>query len=99
MRFVTVRELRSKTREVQEMLAKDEVVLLSNGKPVAVMTRLGPADDVEPLLQAVRQARLRATVEAPQADAKASGLDKMTLDEINAEIAAARAERDAEAAG
>jgi response regulator of citrate/malate metabolism len=39
--------------------------------------------------------RFQKTTEEMQAQAKSAGLDKMTMEEINQEIAAARAERKA----
>ena len=45
------------------------------------------------LLTALRQARARRAVARMQARARETGADRMTLEEINAEIAAARRQR------
>lgn len=92
MRFVTVRQLRSKTGEVQEMLAPDEVIVTLNGKPTAVLARLDDAS-LEPIVRSIRSARVQSTLEAHWASATAAGTHQMTMEEIAAEIAAVRAER------
>lgn len=93
MDFVTVREFRTEPAKVWEKLqAEKELVITKNGKPFAVLTATQP-NSVEQDLRAWRQARARLALESMWKQAKETGLDTMTLDEINAEIAAARAER------
>ena len=93
MKFVTIRDFRNKTAEVRRDLeAEQEVVLTSNGRPFAVMTRVGP-ETVEDEVLAIRRARARAALSRIRAKARADGLDKMTMDEIDAIIAEVRRER------
>ncbi len=93
MKFVTIRELRSKTASIRKDLDQDrEIVLTANGRPFAVMTPVS-ADTVEEEIQAIRRARTRAAIEALRAAAKVAGADKLTMDDIDAEIAAARRAR------
>ena len=93
MKFVTVRELRSKTATIRKDLAEaKEIVLTANGHPFALMTPLAP-DTVEQELQAIRRARARAAVERLRAQAKSAGVDRLGFEAINNEITAARRAR------
>ena len=93
MKFVTIRELRSKTASIRQDLAQArEIVLTANGRPFAVMTAVTP-ETVEEEIQAIRRARTRAAIAGLRAAAKGAGLDKLTMQDIDAEIAAARRAR------
>jgi len=93
MKFVSIRELRSKTASIRQDLAQArEIVLTANGRPFAVMTPVS-AETVEEEIQAIRRARTRAAIEGLRAAAKAAGVDKLTMGDIDAEIAAARRTR------
>jgi antitoxin (DNA-binding transcriptional repressor) of toxin-antitoxin stability system len=93
MNFVTIRELRSKTASIRQDLAQGrEIVLTANGRPLAVMTPVSP-ETVKAEIQAIRRARARAAIEALRAAAKAAGVDKLTMEDIDAEIAVARRAR------
>jgi antitoxin (DNA-binding transcriptional repressor) of toxin-antitoxin stability system len=93
MRFVPIRELRTKTASIRQDLAKArEIVLTANGRPFAVMTPVNP-DTVEEEIQAIRRARAKAAVDAIRDASRAAGGNKLTMDEIDAEIAAARRAR------
>ena len=93
MKFMTIRDLRSKTAELRKDLAADqEIVVTANGRPFAVMTRVEP-DKLEREIMAIRRARAQAAVSRIRAGAKAAGLDRMTMDEIDAVVARTRRER------
>ena len=93
MEFVTVRELRADSAKVWEKIAGGkEVVITRNGTPFAIMVPTQPSE-VESNLRALRWARFDAALKEMHRHAAETGLDKMTLEEINAEIAAARKER------
>lgn len=93
MKFVTIRELRSKTATIRKDLDEDrEIVLTANGRPFAVVSRIEP-DSVEEELQAIRRARAKVAVERLRAQAKAKGLNRLTMDDIDAMIAEARRQR------
>ena len=90
MKFITVKDLRSNTAQRRrDLQAEREVVVTANGRPFAVMTRVDP-DGVEEEILAIRRARARAALSRIRAKAKADGLDRLTLNEINAIIAKAR---------
>ena len=92
MKFVTVREFRANTAQVRrELDTEREVVLTSNGKPFAMLTPV-EAGTVEEEAAAIRQARARLAIERIREHARRKGLDRMTMAEIDALIAAAIAE-------
>ena len=93
MKFITVRDLRGRPTEVWTKLSRDkELVLTSNGKPIAILSAVSE-DTLEGSLVALRQARAIAAVEVMQSHSVAVGNDELSLAEINAEIAATRKAR------
>jgi antitoxin (DNA-binding transcriptional repressor) of toxin-antitoxin stability system len=93
MKFVTIRELRSKTASLRQDLAQArEIVLTANGRPIAVMTPV-TAETVEEEIRAIRHARARAAIDSGRAAARAAGVGKFTMKDIDAEIAVARRAR------
>ena len=98
MKFITVRDLRSRTAAIRKELATErDMVVTANGRPFAILSSVH-ADSVEEDLRAMRRARALEAMRSMQADAKARGLDKMTMEEIDAVIAKVRREREARAA-
>ena len=86
MRFVSVRDLRGKSAEVWKALARlKEMVITSNGKPIAIISAASE-DTLEEALSAIRAARAMAAVESLQLSSTASKKDRISLEEINAEI-------------
>ena len=90
MRFLTVRELRSQSAAVWRRLANEgEIVITSNGKPVAILSAVSP-ENLEESLAVLRRARAVAAVDAMQRQSVAAGTHSMKPEEIQAEIAAVR---------
>ncbi|MBI4574117.1 MAG: type II toxin-antitoxin system Phd/YefM family antitoxin [candidate division NC10 bacterium] len=93
MRFVAVRELRLKPGQVWERLDREgEMVITSNGKPIALLTRL-TEDDFEKTIAAVRRARALMAMEGMQRASVSAGTDRISDAAIEAEIKAARRSR------
>jgi len=93
MRFVTVRELRGRSAAIwRELSEHGELVVTSNGKPVAILSGVSE-DSVEESLQAIRRARAMAAVHRIQEDSAAAGRDRMGPGKIDAEIDAVREQR------
>jgi prevent-host-death family protein len=91
VRFVTVRDLRSKSAELWRELAEEgEMVVTNNGRPVAVLAAAG--DDVEEVLRSFRKNRALSALERQHMESVARGTHLMTLDEINAVIEEVRRE-------
>ncbi|HEX9591820.1 MAG TPA: type II toxin-antitoxin system Phd/YefM family antitoxin [bacterium] len=88
-----MRELRGGARELLAQLKREgEVVLTSNGKPVAIVAGV-VEDHLEQQLSAYRRARAAIAVEEMQEAAVAAGVDRMTPEDIDREVDAARRER------
>ena len=93
MDFVSIRQLRTESAAVWEALAASkDLVVTSNGKPIAVLSAT-TATTLEASLAALRQARAQLAVAAMPRSAKETGADQFTLDDVNAEIEAARRQR------
>ena len=93
MRFVSVRDLRGKSAWVWRELNKErELVLTSNGKPFAILLSVSE-DSLEESLSAIRQAQAISAITGMQKRSTEAGTTRMTLEEINAEIAEVRKNR------
>ena len=93
MRFVSVRDLRGRSAQVWKDLAEErEMVVTSNGKPVAILSLVSD-DTLEQSLQAIRRARAVAAVETLQSRSARVGADRLSLADVNAEIAVVRRRR------
>ena len=93
MRFVSVRGLRGNSAQVWRQLADEkEMVITSNGKPVAILSAVSEAT-VEQSLSTIRRARAMAAVASLQQRSAAQGTDGLTARDIDAEIAVVRRKR------
>ena len=93
MRLVSVRDFRSQSSRIwRELSQEKEMVVTLNGRPVAILSQV-PGNRVEETLAAIRTARAVQAVELIQRESVKKGLNKLTLDEINAEIKKVREER------
>ncbi len=91
MEFVTVRDLRIRSAEIWEKLREQgELVLTNNGKPIAILSGV-EQNSVEEVLGMVRRARAQAAVSRLRQAAAQMGVDHLSLDDVNDEIAAVRA--------
>jgi antitoxin (DNA-binding transcriptional repressor) of toxin-antitoxin stability system len=94
MNFITAEELMADLDKVLDKLeAGEDFVITRNGKPFALMTATQP-NRVEEDIKLIRRAHAVAALDKMRAQAKASGLDQMNFEEINAEISAVREGRD-----
>ena len=86
MKFVTIRDLRSKSRQIQNDLPKyKEMVLTSNGRPIAIMTAISE-ESLDDSLAAIRRARAISAVTNLQIQSVKSGRYMMRTGEIEDEI-------------
>lgn len=93
MDFVTTKELRAESGKVWAKLeAGEDIVIMRNGKPFALMVHTEAAR-LEDDLRAIRAERFAENVRKLQQHSVDQGLDKMTMGEIDAEIALMRKER------
>jgi len=93
VKFVTVRDLRGRPTKVwKDLRTEEDLVLTSNGKPMAILTSVDEST-LEERLAALRRARLVETVREIQRDSARRFPKGMTLREINAVISDVRAKR------
>lgn len=92
MKLIPVRELRSKGAKVWEALREEhELVLTSNGQPIAILTSVN-AENLDSQLKAARRTRAMLALERLWQEAKEKGVSDMSMEEIDEEIRAAREE-------
>ncbi|MBE3063950.1 MAG: type II toxin-antitoxin system prevent-host-death family antitoxin [Spirochaetes bacterium] len=93
MRFTSVRDLRNRPSSIlRDSVKAEEIVLTSNGKPVALVVPVD-GDSLEEELRVYRQVRAQVAIERMQKAAKAAGLDSMTLNRIEGIIKDVRRKR------
>ena len=92
MKFVTVRDLRGRSAKVwKDLKTEKDLVLTSNGKPMAIITGV-EEDSLESTLAALRRDRAVRAVREIQQDSLRRE-KKMSLRQINAIIADVRRKR------
>ena len=93
MKFISVRDLRGKSAAVwKDLPAAREVVVTSNGRPIAILSAVNESN-LEESLSAIRQARAAEAVMSLQRRSVERGTDGITMEEIDAEIKAVRGKR------
>ena len=93
MKFLSVRDLRGKSAQIwKELPEEGEMIVTSNGRPIAILAAITEAN-LEESLSAFRQARAVEAVASLQRSSVEQGTDKISKDEINAEIKTVRKKR------
>jgi len=93
MRFVTIRDLRSKPTQIWRSLSEyKDLILTSNGKPFAIITSASE-ETLENSLAMIRRIRAENAVISMQKRSVETGNDRISLNEINAGISAIRRAR------
>lgn len=93
MKFVSVRDLRGKSADIwRELPNEREMVITSNGRPVAILAAVNESN-LEESLAAFRQSRAVGAVAAMQRRSVSRGVDALTQKDVEAEIAAVREAR------
>jgi prevent-host-death family protein len=92
MQFITVRDFRIRPGEVWKQLEKDDLVVTSNGRPIAILTNVD-AENLEDMLITLRRVRAQMAVSRLRQAAAESGVSQLTAAEIEEEISLARADR------
>ncbi len=87
VQFVSARDLRNRSGEVWNKLKQaGELVVTSNGKPIAILSDFDEKDDLEMRLKDIRTARAARALDNMQQKAADKGLDKLSDEEIDDEI-------------
>jgi len=93
MDYIAVNELK-RPRQVRERLAvAEEMILTSNGRPMAVIMYVAEEDDPEDVLTAAREARSQIALRRIRERARRTGAAKMSGPAIDKVIAVARRDR------
>ena len=93
MKFLSVRELRANSAKVWgELPEQKEMVVTSNGHPIAVLSAVSEAN-LEQSLAAFRQVRAVEAAVSIQRRSVEKGTDRVTMEQINAEIKDVRKRR------
>lgn len=89
MRFLTVRELKSAPGRIWSSTDDEDIVVTSNGRPVALLTPIDEAT-IDQELELRRRTRALLALERAHREAVRQGSNKLTDQEIEAEIDAVR---------
>jgi prevent-host-death family protein len=92
MRFISVRDLSTKPKEIWSRVKDEEIVITSNGKPIALLSGV-TEETLEKSVRAIRRSRALIALEEMQKKAIGLGLDKLTDSQIESEIRAVRKNR------
>ena len=93
MKTISVRDLRSKSAQVWRDLAREkDMVVTSKGRPVGVLSYASEAN-LEKTLMTLRRARAMLALLGMQVRSVKTGLSRLPLEEINAEVDAVRRKR------
>jgi antitoxin (DNA-binding transcriptional repressor) of toxin-antitoxin stability system len=89
MRFISVRELNTRPKEIWNKIKEEEVVVTSNGKPIALLSGV-TEKSLTKTLRAIRRSRALIALEEMQKKSIELGWDRLTDSEIESEIRAVR---------
>ncbi len=95
MKFLSVRDLRGRSAQIwKELPEAREMIITSNGRPIAILAAINESN-LEESLTAFRRVRSIEAVASLQRRSLDQGTEKITMDEIDAEIKAVRNKRSA----
>jgi antitoxin (DNA-binding transcriptional repressor) of toxin-antitoxin stability system len=92
MRFISVRDLNTKPKEIWGKIKDEEMVITSNGKPIALLSAVSE-ETLEKTIRTIRRSRAVIALEEMQKKSTESGLDRLTESQIESEIQAVRKSR------
>jgi hypothetical protein len=92
MKFLSTRELRNRPGYVRNLAQKDDLVLTTNGKPIAILLGI-EEDKLEETARAIRQAKAQLALSRLRKHAARRGADRVSASAIDAEIHAVRSRR------
>jgi len=93
MKFLSVRDLKTKSSQVWKDLSdQKDMVITSNGRPIALLSSI-TENNLEQVLSAFRQARAMEAVTSIQYESICKGTDKITVKDIDNQIKSVRSKR------
>ena len=93
MKLIAIQDLKQPRRLKERLLAERELLLTSDGRPVAVLVNVDASEDPETMIQSIRDSRSRLALSRAREAVARSGAARLSLLEINREIAATRKAR------
>lgn len=93
MKLIAIKDLKQPRQLKERLQAEKELLLTSDGRPVAVLVNVEAAEDPEGVLQAIRDARSRLALSRIRELARRNRTATLALEQINQEIRATRAAR------
>ena len=90
MKLIAISELKQPRQLKRRLQAEKELLLTSDGRPVAVLLNVEAAEDPENLLQSIRDSRSRLALGRIREAARKAGANKLTAAQIEQEISATR---------
>lgn len=93
MKFLSVRDLKTKSSQVwRELPDQKEMIITSNGRPIAILSSINE-NNLEQVLSEFRRARATDAVASMQYESVQKRTNKLSMEEIDAEIKAVRSKR------
>jgi antitoxin (DNA-binding transcriptional repressor) of toxin-antitoxin stability system len=93
MKLIAIQDLKQPRRLKERLQAEQELLLTSDGRPVAILVNIASSEDPETVIQSIRDSRSRLALSRVRDAATRSGAARLSLTEINREISAARKAR------
>ena len=93
MKLIAIQDLKQPRQLKERLRAEKELLLTSDGRPVAVLVNVDASEDPEAMIQSIRDSRSRLALSRVRAAAARTGSARLSLAEINREIAATRKAR------
>ena len=93
MNYLAVKDLKAPKFVRETLAAYGTALVTNNGKPMAMLVNLAEGENPDTLAEAIRMARARLALSGLRTASRRNGVDKMSLDQVNAEIRLSRAER------
>ncbi len=92
MKFLSTRVLRNRPGYVRDAAREEDLVLTSNGKPIAILVGIEEST-FEEMARAIQRAKAQVAVSRMRRQAAKRGLNRLPLSSINKEIRAVRSKR------
>lgn len=93
MKLIAIQDLKQPRQLKERLRAEKELLLTSDGRPVAVLVNVDASEDPETVIQSIRDSRSRLALSRIREAAASSGAARLSLGEINREIGATRKAR------
>ena len=93
MKLIAIQDLKQPRQLKERLLAEKELLLTSDGRPVAVLVNVDASEDPETMIQSIRDSRSRLALSRIRETARRTGTSRFTPEQIDREIVAARKAR------